>query len=85
MKFMWRTLLLTAVLFISITSACNKNGEGCLLMRNVLRDPLRLSTWKVSSLNRAINQLQAYQQLFHEDKRSSDYGPLSEMIRRRRR
>ncbi|EFO98596.1 hypothetical protein CRE_20317 [Caenorhabditis remanei] len=65
MKFMWRTLLLSTILLISITSACNKNGEGCLLMRNVLRDPLRLSTWKVSSLNRAINQLQAYQQLFH--------------------
>ncbi|CAB3403522.1 unnamed protein product [Caenorhabditis bovis] len=33
-------------------------------MRNVLRDPLRLSNWKPSSMNRAINQLQAYQQLF---------------------
>ncbi|KAF1761758.1 hypothetical protein GCK72_010014 [Caenorhabditis remanei] len=88
MKFMWRTLLLSTILLISITSACNKNGEGCLLMRNVLRDPLRLSTWKVSSLNRAINQLQAYQQLFHEDKRSSsssDDGQFMGMMRRRRR
>ncbi|CAL2037385.1 unnamed protein product [Caenorhabditis brenneri] len=87
MKFMWRTLLLSSILLITISSACNKNGEGCLLMRNVLRDPLRLSTWKISSLNRAINQLQAYQQLFHEDKRSAspDYGQLSEMMRRRRR
>ncbi|CAO4369922.1 unnamed protein product [Caenorhabditis nigoni] len=89
MQSMWRTLILSTVLLVSITSACNKNGEGCLLMRNVLRDPLRLSTWKVSSLNRAINQLQAYQQLFHEDKRSSssnDYSSqFSEMMRRRRR
>ncbi|CAP35500.1 Protein CBR-ACBP-7 [Caenorhabditis briggsae] len=88
MQSMWRTLILSTILLVSITSACNKNGEGCLLMRNVLRDPLRLSTWKVSSLNRAINQLQAYQQLFHEDKRSSsnDYSSqFSEMMRRRRR
>uniref|UniRef100_A0A1I7TEM8 Lipoprotein n=1 Tax=Caenorhabditis tropicalis TaxID=1561998 RepID=A0A1I7TEM8_9PELO len=85
MKFLWRTVIFSSILLISIISACNKNGEGCLLMRNVLRDPLRLSTWKISSLNRAINQLQAYQQLFHEDKRSPDYSQLPEMMRRRRR
>ncbi|CAI2347373.1 unnamed protein product [Caenorhabditis sp. 36 PRJEB53466] len=82
---MWRTLLLSAVLLVSTSSACNKNGEGCLLMRNVLRDPLGLSNWKPSSLSRAINQLQAYQQLFQEDKRAAaDYGPLAGMMRRRR-
>uniref|UniRef100_A0A8R1IQ30 Uncharacterized protein n=1 Tax=Caenorhabditis japonica TaxID=281687 RepID=A0A8R1IQ30_CAEJA len=83
---MWRTLIFPVILLISTISACNKNGEGCLLMRNVLRDPLGLSNWKPSSLSRAINQLQAYQQLFQEDKRSGDdYGLFSETMTHRRR
>ncbi|CAI5445427.1 unnamed protein product [Caenorhabditis angaria] len=57
-------------------------GEKCRLMRDVLRDPHRLSHWKPSSLNRAIHQLRAYEQLFQEDKRSSQqFGPLIDVMR----
>ncbi|CAD6188378.1 unnamed protein product [Caenorhabditis auriculariae] len=43
-----------------------REGDNCMMMVSVLRDPMRLSNWKLSSMNRAIHQLQGYQQLFQD-------------------